>query len=384
MSLRPIPGYSPNRQDYIDDPDKFNNPMLGGLGGSMRRSDDVYNRGQAPVEMPMPPAPMPTQVYELPQDIQRPSRGGDYDYVIGGDLGVGPRRPDEGLDLAKLLGLGGNPNEVYGITVGEGVPGTSDGLPLPPQMPDTQQQAGGASFESDYIDWMESKPTQPRRPRGMGAASKKYQKANREYKENLKQWEASKPSRAMYSTAPVTTAPTEPAPPEFMPPPTETPDKFEGRYVPPTSNLGTPDSLIPSNIVGQSYDPGFAARFLAGGTGETNVDAGNGIGMMVMPQRPEPPVGSVFGGYGQQAPMQALAPYAGMAQSQPMPTDFFPTYIPRPDPIYETVPRPETNQPAPQPNAQPVMSSNIPGAIPGNTPGVDFNVFENPMGSYVR
>ena len=313
MSALPIRGYSPNRQDYIDDPDKFNNPML---GRSMPRPDDVYNRGQAPVEMPMPPAPIATETVLTSQ-------------------------PD------------------------------------------------GASFESDYIDWLRSKPVQPGRPKGMGAASKSYQKANREYKENLKQWEASEPSRAMYSTAPVTTAPTEPAPtepfpPEFMPPPTETPDKFEGRYVPPTSNLGTPDSLIPSNIVGQSYDPGFAARFFAGGTGETNVDAGNGMGMMVMPQRPEPPVGSVFGGYGQQAPMQALAPYAGMAQSQPMPTDFFPTYIPRPDPIYETVPRPETNQPAPQPNAQPVMSSNIPGAIPGNTPGVDFNVFENPMGSYVR
>lgn len=357
MSQRPIPGYSPNRQDYIDDPDKFNNPMLGGLGGSMRRSDDVYNRGQAPVEMPLPPAPIATEVF------MSPGRG--------------------------------NPNEVYGITVGEGVPGMSDGLPLPPQMPDTQQQAGGASFESDYIDWMESKPTKPRRPKGMGAASKSYQKANREYKENLKQWEASKPSRAMYITAPATTAPTESSPPpEFVPPPTETPDKFEGRYVPPTSNLGTPDSLIPSNIVGQSFDPGFAARFLAGGTGETSQKqiplmgdlsgAGNNPALMVMPQRPEPPAGSVFGGYGQQAPMQALAPYAGMAQSQPMPTDFFPTYIPRPDPIYETVPRPETNQPAPQPNAQPVMSSNIPGAIPGNTPGVDFNVFENPMGSYVR
>jgi len=133
------------------------------------------------------------------------------------------------------------------------------------------------------------------------------------------------------------------------------PNKYADRFFRPTSNLGTPDSLIPSNIVGQSFDPGFAARYLAGGTGETNVDAGNGIGMMVMPQRPEPPAGSVFGGYGQQAPMQALAPYAGMAQSQPMPTDFFPSYVPRPDPIYETVPRPETDQPATQPNAQPVM-----------------------------
>ena len=120
-------------------------------------------------------------------------------------------------------------------------------------------------------------------------------------------------------------------------------------------NVGTPDALIPSNIVGQSYDPGFAARFLAGGTGETNVNAGNGTALTMIPQRPEPPAGSVFGGYGQQAPMQALAPYAGMAQFNPQPTDFFPSYVPRPDPIYQTVPRPEADQPATQPNAQPVM-----------------------------
>lgn len=55
-----------------------------------RRPDDVYNRGQAPVGMPLPPATMP--------------------------------------------------NEVYGITVGERVPGMGDGLPLPPQMPDRIQQ----------------------------------------------------------------------------------------------------------------------------------------------------------------------------------------------------------------------------------------------------
>ena len=236
MSLLPIPGYSPNRQDYIDDPDKFNNPML---GGSMLRSDDVYNRGQAPTEMPMPPAPRLPQVYELPSDAKDLQRlREEYDrlsnirfvqdpgpefgaklqalagqisqldpefknpYAIGGDLGAGPRRPDEGLDLDELLnrqlnirqmppGRGtvfrGTPDEGYRYYgVGEGVPGTSDGLPLPPQMPDTQQQAGGASFESDYIDWMESKPNQPKQPRGMGGASKKNKQGKQEYKENLK------------------------------------------------------------------------------------------------------------------------------------------------------------------------------------------------------
>ncbi len=300
MSLMPIQGYSPNRQDYIDDPDTFN--------------------------------------FRMPTPI---------------NLTTG--RPEQGRILKSQVptGRGTVPDDYdYGSK------------PTAPQPPATQQQTGG-SFESAYIDWMESKPTPPRRPKGMGAASKKYQKANRDYKENLKQWEASKPSRASFvpsSTAP--TAPTAPVvQPDYAPPfREELPDRFAGRYVPQGSILGTPDMSISSNIVGQSYDPNFAASF-----------------------RPPPqPPGSTFGGYGQQAPMAALAPYAGMAQSQPMPTDFFPTYIPRPDPIIETVQRPEPNRPAPRPNQYPVMSSDIPGAIPGQTPGVDFDVFENPMGGYIR
>ena len=359
MSLRPIPGYSPNLQDYIDDPDKFNNRMQGSMNrpqildddliraligkGSIsrgtRRPDDI-KRQPDPTEMPMPPAPLPTEVFMRP----------------------GPRMPSRVFNIEDLIEgniFRGNPDEVYSIGVGERVPGMGDGLPSSPQMPAAQQQASGASFESDYIDWLESKPKPPDvRRQKTGRKGVLYKKKKAQYDKDIAAWEARKPSRATYITAPVDTAPADPAPtppPDYVPPPTETPDKFEGRYVPPTSNLGTPDLLIPSNIVGQSFDPGFAARYLAGGTGETNKDAGNDMGMMVMPQRPEPPAGSVFGGYGQQAPMQALAPYAGMAQSQPMPTDFFPSYVPKPDPIYETVPRPETDQPATQPNAQPVM-----------------------------
>jgi|5B_taG_2_1085324.scaffolds.fasta_scaffold03465_6 hypothetical protein len=139
---------------------------------------------------------------------------------------------------------------------------------------------------------------------------------------------------------------------KFIMTPPPPPPKMEGRYVPPTSNLGTPDSLIPSNIVGQSFDSSFAESF-----------------------RPPPqPPGSTFGGYGQQAPMQALAPYAGMAQSNPQPTDFFPTYIPRPDPVFETVQRPEPNRPAPRPYAVPVM-----GRGPGDNPGssmINYDVNE--------
>jgi hypothetical protein len=210
--------------------------------------------------------------------------------------------------------------------------------PTTPRAPTTQQQTGGGSFESAYVDWLQSKPSgPPRRPKGMGAASKSYQAKRKKYQSDLAKWKGSEPSRATY-TPPVTTTPTAPtAPvvqPDYVPPPPgEAPDKFAGRYVPPTSILGTPDMSISSNIVGQSFDPSFAASFTP---------------------PPQPP-GSTFGGYGQQAPMAALAPYAGMAQANPQPTDFFPTYIPRPEPIYETVQRPEPNRPTPRPDARPVM-----------------------------
>jgi hypothetical protein len=77
---------------------------------------------------------------------------------------------------------------------------------------------------------------------------------------------------------------------------------------PPTNPLAasfaTPQSInqmIPRNIVGQTFDPNVA-----------------------MPPMPPQPFGSVFGGYGQQAPMQAMAPFAGMAQNNPPPIEFFP------------------------------------------------------------
>ena len=171
--------------------------------------------------------------------------------------------------------------------------------------------SGGGSFESAYIDWMESEPKAPPVRRGMSSASKAYKEQKKQYAKDLEAWKASKPARATYSApAPApTTAP-------IAPPQPPMPDKFEGRYVPQGSILGTPDMSISSNIVGQSYDPSFAESFK---------------------QPPQPP-GSTFGGYGGQAPMQALNPYAGMAQNNPQPTDFFPTYIPRPAPVYEPLP----------------------------------------------
>jgi hypothetical protein len=217
--------------------------------------------------------------------------------------------------------------------------------PQPPAPPPTQQQTGGGSFESDYIDWLESKPKPPSmRPQTTGRKGVLYKKKKEQYDKDIAAWEARKPSRLTY-TAPTPAPAPAPAPtsaPAPTPPASDPPDKFEGRYRPPTSPVGTPDSLIPRNIVGQSFNPYLAA--FAGG--QQNPYQGSFMG----PQQQQP--SSTFGGYGQRAPMFAMAPYAGLAQSQPMPIDFFPSYVPRPDPIYETVPFP---MPEPQPDAEPVM-----------------------------
>ena len=169
------------------------------------------------------------------------------------------------------------------------------------------------SYEREYIDWAESKPKPPRKIGGMGKASKAYQNAIKKYRKDLKDWQESKPAAPTQPTSAPVPAPI--APPVSIPAISDDmPNKYADRFFRPTSTVATPDSLVPRNIVGQSYDPSFAASFAP---------------------PPQPP-GSVFGGYGQQAPMAALAPYAGMAQSQPMPTDFFPSYVPKPDPIILT------------------------------------------------
>ena len=270
---------------------------------------------------------------KLPEGVR--SGGKTYTNPVSGDKMYQPPMPTVGRGQVQAMVMPTPINLTTGkperLMISE---------PTAPRALTTQQQTGGGSFESAYVDWLQSKPSgPPRRPKGMGAASKSYQAKRKKYESDLAKWEGSEPSRATY-TPPVTTAPTAPtAPvvqPDYVPPPLgEAPDKFAGRYVPPTSILGTPDMSISSNIVGQSFDPSFAASFTP---------------------PPQPP-GSTFGGYGQQAPMQALAPYAGMAQNNPQPTDFFPTYIPKPAPIIETVQRPEPNRPTPRPDARPVMGA---------------------------
>ena len=152
---------------------------------------------------------------------------------------------------------------------------------------------------------------------------------------------------------------------------------------------GMRESFVPRNILGQTYNPADREAYEASVqqqreqmTPGGNIQSG-GYPVAMNPLSAVPQV--QFGGYGAQMPMTALAPYAGMggvSSPEQRPPNFFPHYMPKPDPIIETVERPAT--PSPRPYTGPVMSSDIPGAIPGQTPGVDFDVFENPMGGYVR
>ena len=202
--------------------------------------------------------------------------------------------------------------------------------PTPPVVrPTDQAPVQSGSFESRYVNWLASKPVEPRRPGGMGAASKKYQARRKKYESDLAKWRASKPVQPQSLQDQRIPPVVAPAPTPAPPPPTrgpilinepnpDLPPRFKDRFVRPMSPLGTPDMLIASNIVGQSFDPSAA-----------------------MPPMPPQPPGSVFGGYGQQAPMQATAPFAGMAQANPMPIDFFPGAVP--------------NRPTPRPDAEPVM-----------------------------
>jgi len=304
----------------------------------------------------------------------------------GSGVALDPKLSQGRAGIAKAVeeaikGTAKIPAESVGTGVDAGIVSSKSTAPQAPQLPATQQQTGG-SFEAAYIDWMESEPTPPRRPKGMGAASKKYQKANRDYKKNLSEWQASKPSRASFvASAPVTTQPTEPTPPVTMPP--------QPRMINMDPLAGMRESFVPRNILGQTYNPADREAYEASVqqqreqmTAGGNIQSG-GYPVAMNPLSAVPQV--QFGGYGAQMPMTALAPYAGMggvSSPEQRPPNFFPHYMPKPDPIIETVERPFT--PSPRPYTGPVMSSDIPGAIPGQTPGVDFDVFENPMGGYVR
>ena len=265
---------------------------------------------------------MPAPINLVTGQTERPTIGGPYsDKLPSG-------QPIVYGDLTDGMSPSIRANLPSAIDPGKRELSLDSTAPTPPVVRLTDGVQSG-SFESRYVNWLASKPVEPRRPGGMGAASKKYQARRKKYESDLAKWRASKPVQPQslqdQRIPPVVApAPTPaPAPPTRGPilinePNPDLPPRFKDRFVRPMSPLGTPDMLIASNIVGQSFDPSAA-----------------------MPPMPPQPPGSVFGGYGQQAPMQATAPFAGMAQANPMPIDFFPGAVP--------------NRPTPRPDAEPVM-----------------------------
>ena len=66
------------------------------------------------------------------------------------------------------------------------------------------------NFGDAYALWQQSKPEPPRRPGGMGAASKSYQAKRKQYEQDFAAWEASEPDFDTFSTTEETTTETAP------------------------------------------------------------------------------------------------------------------------------------------------------------------------------
>ena len=220
------------------------------------------------------------------------------------------------------------------------------GISLPtPTSPEEQQMAremaaeifGGSapptaptptgSYESSYIDWLESKPQSPTiRPARRIGGGPAYKKAQQQYKKDLANWEASKPSRDTFTrTLPTRTFPeppprNEPVEPEPTPSPAPPINPFEG--------------YVPRNILAPSFDPKdvsaqrqMVADARARMTPGANIQGGGYL------TYDNPMLGNKqtqFGGYGQPMPTAPLMNYAGL--SSPI------TYsTPAPDPDKEII-----------------------------------------------
>jgi len=181
------------------------------------------------------------------------------------------------------------------------------------------------SYESSYIDWLESKPEPPTvRPARRIGGGPAYRQAQQQYKEDLANWEGSKPSRDTFTapapspvdTQPVDTQPVETQPIQAPPPP----DPFK--------------DYVPRNILGTSFDPkdvSYQKQQVADARARMTPGANiQGGGYLTYDN---PLLGNKqtqFGGYGQPMPTAPLMNYAGLAS----PT----TYSkPPPDPDKEII-----------------------------------------------
>ena len=168
----------------------------------------------------------------------------------------------------------------------------------------TTQQTPTGSYESNYIDWLESKPQPPTIPKagrspGGGPA---YKKAQEKYQKDLATWEGSKPTRDSFTQESQSSAPVETKSGEGPKPGTGVADgpvlkPFEG-YIPP-------------NIIGTSFDPKELSRH------KKKVDKAKARRKPGKPLIFKNPIlgtqQTQFGGYGQPMPTAPLMDYAGLA-----------------------------------------------------------------------
>ena len=103
------------------------------------------------------------------------------------DRAVQPLQMNRGGDVDLEAFMGSNP--VVAEAVETNTPATTTtfsdrGKPSRPNL----------SFADAYALWQQSKPEAPRRPRGMGAASKSYQAARKKFERDYAAWEASEPN----------------------------------------------------------------------------------------------------------------------------------------------------------------------------------------------
>ena len=173
------------------------------------------------------------------------------------------------------------------------------------------------SYESSYIDWMESEPSKPtvRPARKLPGGGPRYKEAQEQYKEDLANWKASKPKKDDFAApAPVVAAPdpilegSQPAP---APAPAPTP--------PPEPPANPFKDYVPMNILGQSFDPSAisyqkqqVADARARQTPGANIQGGGYL------TYDNPILGNKqtqFGGYGQPMPTAPLMNYAGLGSN---------------------------------------------------------------------
>jgi hypothetical protein len=175
--------------------------------------------------------------------------------------------------------------------------------PTAPTEPTAPTPTG--SYESSYIDWLESKPEKPtvRRLGRMPGGGPAYKKAQKKYREDLAKWKASKPTRDSFTAPTPTPSPVDSQPVEIQPvepeptPPPPTPPSFEG--------------FVPRNIIGASFDPkDVSAQQKMVADARARQTPGGYL------TYDNPMLGNKqtqFGGYGQPMPTAPLMNYAGLS-----------------------------------------------------------------------